>query len=108
MLGCGRSYADSMTHADTPRPNESPDESTDEARDRQAAADWIAARAEGENSTNDVDGMVTISDASTPPDPDAYGHAEGDTLAVEDHAPASRDYPRPDKHGGITRADRQV
>jgi hypothetical protein len=80
----------------------------DEARDRQAAADWIDERAEGENIGSDIDGLVTVDEAQTPPDPDAYGHAESDTLAVEDHEPASRDYPRPDPHNGITQADRQV
>lgn len=97
-----------MTHdetsRDTPRPSDAPDETSDRA----AAADWIAQRAEGENTTSDIDGTVTVDEAQTPPDPDAYGHAESDTLAVEDHKPASRDYPRPDAHGGITRADRQA
>ena len=93
-----------MSHDETPRPSDS----RDEVRDRQAAADWIAERAEGENTTSDIDGTVTTDDAATPPDPDAYGHAESDTLAVEDHEPASRDYPRPDPHNGITQSDRQV
>ena len=93
-----------MSHDETPRPSDS----SDEARDRQAAADWIADRAEGDNMTSDIDGTVTTDDASTPPDPDTYGHAETDTLAVEDHEPASRSYPRPDPHNGITQADRQV
>lgn len=93
-----------MSHDETPRPSDS----RDEVRDRQAAAGWIAERAEGENTTSDIDGTVTTDDAATPPDPDAYGHAESDTLAVEDHEPASRDYPRPDPHNGITQADRQV
>ena len=93
-----------MSHDETPRPGAS----ADEARDRQAAADWIADRAEGENIATDIDGTVTTEDAATPPDPDAYGRPETDTLAVEDHEPASRDYPRPDPHGGITQADKQV
>ena len=93
-----------MSHDETPRPSDS----RDELRDRQSAADWIAERAEGENTTSDIDGTVTTDDAATPPDPDAYGHVESDTLAVEDHEPASRDYPRPDPHNGITQADRQV
>lgn len=96
-----------MTHDETQRPGDSSDETRDEARDRHAAADWIAERAEGENTTSDIDGTVTVDEAATPPDPDAYGHAESDTLAVEDHEPASRDYPRPDAHGGITEADRR-
>ncbi|MBF4635059.1 hypothetical protein ITJ38_11650 [Agreia pratensis] len=85
-----------MTHDETSRPSDSPDESGDTGRDRQAAADWIADRIEGENITSDIDGTVTIDDAASPPDPDAYGHAETDTLDVEEHEPASRDYPRPD------------
>ena len=105
-----------MTHDETShetsRPSGSPEEhrgeTGDEHRDRQAAADWIAERAEGENTTSDIDGTVTVDEAQTPPDPDAYGHSERDTLAVEDHEPASRDYPRPDPHNGITQADRQV
>lgn len=104
-----------MTHDETShetsRPSGSPEEhrgeTRDEHRDRQAAADWIAERAEGENTTSDIDGTVTIDDAETVPDPDAYGHSESDTLAVEDHEPASREYPRPDHHGGITQADRR-
>jgi hypothetical protein len=87
---------------------ETHDATHDEARGRDAAAEWIDERAEGENIASDIDGTVTVSDASTPPDPDAYGRDETDTLAVEDHEPASREYPRPDAHNGITRADRQV
>jgi hypothetical protein len=83
-------------------------ETHEEARGREAAAEWIDERAEGENIGSDIDGTVTVADASTPPDPDAYGQAETDTLAVEDHEPASREYPRPDDHNGITQADRQV
>ncbi|SMQ71280.1 hypothetical protein [Agreia sp. VKM Ac-1783] len=97
-----------MINDETSRQSDSPDDAGDEARDRQAAADWIADRAAGENITTDIDGTVTAEDAATSPDPDAYGHAETDTLAVEDHEPASRDYPRPDPHGGITQADRQI
>ncbi|MDN4640923.1 hypothetical protein QCD70_11765 [Agreia sp. PsM10] len=100
-----------MTHDETShetsRPSGSSDRTSDETRDRQAAADWIAERAEGENTTSDIDGTVTVDEAETPPDPDAYGHSESDTLAVEDHEPASREYPRPDHHGGITQADRR-
>ena len=100
-----------MTHDETPRdtsrPGDSTEQTRDERRDRQAAADWIAERADGDNITSDIDGTVTVSEAETPPDPDAYGHSEHDTLAVEDHEPASREYPRPDDHGGITQADRR-
>jgi hypothetical protein len=94
-----------MTHHETSRPGDAPDETHD---DRQAAADWIAERAEGENIGSDIDGTVTVADAATPPDPDAYGHEETDTLAVEDHEAASSEYPRPDPHNGITQADRQL
>jgi hypothetical protein len=101
-----------MTNDTTPRPNDAGAETSarmnDETRGQEAAAEWIDQRAEGENTTSDIDGTVTVSDASTPPDPDAYGHAEDDTLAVEDHEPASREYPRPDPHNGITQADRQA
>jgi hypothetical protein len=97
-----------MTNDTTPKPSAVPTETNAETRGQEAAAEWIAERADDENTTSDIDGTVTISDASTPPDPDAYGHAETDTLAVEDHEPASRDYPRPDAHNGITQADRQV
>jgi hypothetical protein len=90
-----------MTHNNTPAP------SGDETRDRAAAADWIAERAEGENTSTDIDGTATTDDAATPPNPDAYGHAETDTLEAENHRPASRDYPSPDPHGGITAADRR-
>ena len=94
-----------MTHDETSHESSRP---SDETRDRQAAADWITERAEGENIATDIDGTVTVDEAETPPDPDAYGRSESDTLAVEDHEPASRDYPRPDPHNGITQADRQV
>jgi hypothetical protein len=97
-----------MTHDENSHTTSRPSDSPDEARDRQAAAEWIDARAEGDNIGSDIDGTVTIAEAETPPDPDAYGHAETDTLAVEDHEPASREYPRPDPHNGITQADRQA
>ena len=90
-----------MTHNNTTPP------AGDEARDRAAAADWTAERAEGENTSTDIDGTITTDDAATPPDPDAYGHAETDTLEVENHPQASRSYPTPDPHGGITAADRR-
>ncbi|CAD6007773.1 hypothetical protein [Agreia sp. COWG] len=90
-----------MTSDDTARARPS-----DEQRDRAAAQEWIQNRAEGIGDS-DIDGLVTVDDASTVPDPDAYGRPESDTLAAEDHTPASRTYPRPDAHGGITEADRR-
>jgi hypothetical protein len=100
--------SDAHAESQAESPADARAETHDETRGREAAAEWMAERAEDENTTSDIDGTVTVSDASTPPDPDAYGHAESDTLAVEDHEPASREYPRPDPHNGITQADRQA
>jgi hypothetical protein len=91
-----------MSHDETVRPP-----APDEARDRAAAAEWMTERAEGENLRSDIDGTISVSDASTPPDPQAYGSDEEDTLEVENHEQASADYPRADPHGGITEADRR-
>lgn len=66
----------------------------------------------------DPDGLVTIDDVVTPdgapagvgdevraPDGTDYGHAEEDTLEVEDADPASAEYPEVPDNRSVTAAD---